>query len=678
MVTGRTKAWTATGVTVVLAGALALGGATSASAAGPGEVGWAEFTVDGTARAFSGAMTLPGDFPQATFTSTSRQATIPSGSSTWQGTGTPVGAAYDSSRGRPYLNLRPAQDSPTTVAASVTTYTFDRATPASDWSFVLGDVDADRVTVSATGADGAAVPTGALGFESTYNLCRTATGGPSPSCDAAGLRDVPTWNATTGVLTGNATAADTEGATAWFSPTVPLSTLTFTYQQRSGFPVYQTWFVTKTFTASGAVTNDGAAYPGAIVTVVDPANGEVVGTTTTVGPEGTWSVPGLLSGTPYEVDVTAPDGATDLPAVPFTLAGDDSPGLDVAFTGAVAPVDTAPLTVSVQEADGTPVADRPVSVVVPGQIDPVASGTTGADGSITFEGLDPAAEYNLVDEVTGIARGPVTTASGASITLDPTVEITTSIVNPDGSAPATGSTVDIVPVGETTPVVSVETGAGGSFTAGGLTPGEQYEVVLDEDVDSAVTITAPATSGTIAPVRIAAPATVSVEGTVVASDGTPAAGLELSLVEADATDPEPVATPTTDAAGVYRADDLVPGTTYDVVADGETIGSFTAPTADGTVPTITLAAPPVVTPVPDPEPTPDPTVTPAPVVPPADGSSGSGTGGSGRPLAYTGGEPVAPLGLGAAALTLGLALVVGSTVVRRRAAARVEGVGSRA
>ena len=667
MVDRRIRTWAAATVTVVMAGALALGGATSASAAGPGTVGWADFTVDGTARAYTGTMTLPGDFPQATFTSTSRQATIPSGSSTWQGTGTPVGAEYDSSRGRPYLNLRPAQDSPTTAAASVTTYTFDRATPASDWSFVLGDVDADQVTVSATDAAGAAVPASALGFRSTYNYCRTA-GAPSPSCDAAALRDVPSWNATTGVLTGNATAADTEGAAAWFSPTVPLSTLTFTYQQRSGFPVYQTWFVTKTFTASGAVTNDGTAYPGAVVTVVDPATGEVVGTTTTVGPDGTWSVPGLVSGTPYEVDVTTPDGATDLPARPVTVAGDDSPGLDFAFTGAVAPADTAPLTVTVVQADGTPVADRPVSIVVPGQIDPVASGTTGADGSITFEGLDPAAEYDVVDEVTGIARGPVTTASGASITLDPTVEVTTSILNPDGSAPATGSTVDIVPVGETTPVASVGTGAGGSFTAGGLTPGEQYEVILNEDVDSAVTITAPATSGTIPPVQIAAPDTVTVEGTVVNADGTPAAGLPLQVVEADAAEPEPAATPTTDAAGLYRAEALVPGTDYAVVLDGEVVGTFAAPFADGTVPTITLAAPPVVTPVPDPAPSPDPTVSPAPVVPAAGGSGtgGSGTGGSGRPLAYTGSEPGLPLGLGAAALALGLALVTGSAVVRRR------------
>jgi hypothetical protein len=41
-------------------------------------------------------------------------------------------------------------------------------------------------------------------------------------------------------------------------------------------------------------------------------------------------------------------------------------------------------------------------------------------------------------------------------------------------------------------------------------------------------------------------------------------------------------------------------------------------------------------------------------------------GGSGRPLASTGSEPGLPLGLGAAALALGLTLVTGSAVVRRR------------
>jgi hypothetical protein len=670
MVNRRIRAWAATGVTVVVASALALGGATGASAAGPGTVGWADFTVDGTARAYTGTMTLPGDFPQATFTSTSRQATIPSGSSTWQGTGTPVGTEYDSSRGRPYLNLRPTQDSPTAAAASVTTYTFDRATPASDWSFVLGDVDADQVTVSATDADGAAVPASALGFQSTYNYCRTAGG---PSCDAANLRDVPSWNATTGVLTGNAAAADTEGAAAWFSPTVPLTTLTFTYQQRAGFPVYQTWFVTKTFTASGVVTNDGAPVAGALVTVTDSDTGEVVGLPVRTDADGAYDVPGLVSGTPYEVSVETPDGADPLDALPAAVAGDDVPGLDFAFTGATAIPATAPLAVSVVEADGTtPVAEREVGLRVTGTGGLIAVATTAADGTLVFPGLDPTLSYDVVDLARGIAFGPVTTATGAVITLPATVEITTSIVEPDGTAPAEGSTVDIVPVGETTPVASVETDATGGFTAGGLVPGEQYDVVLNEDVDSAVTITAPATSGTIPPVQIAAPATVSVEGTVVNSDGTPAAGLQLQVIEADATEPEPVATPVTDAAGVYRAEGLVPGTDYGVVLDGEVVGTFTAPFADGTVPTITLAAPPVVTPVPDPEPTPDPTVTPAPVVPAAggQGTGGTGTGGSGRPLAYTGSEPGLPLGVAAAALALGLALVTGSAVTRRRAGRR--------
>jgi hypothetical protein len=52
------------------------------------------------------------------------------------------------------------------------------------------------------------------------------------------------------------------------------------------------------------------------------------------------------------------------------------------------------------------------------------------------------------------------------------------------------------------------------------------------------------------------------------------------------------------------------------------------------------------------------------------GTGGTGTGGSGRPLAYTGSEPGLPLGVAAAALALGLALVTGSAVTRRRAGRR--------
>ena len=118
--------------------------------------------------------------PEITFTSNSRQSTIISGNSTWQGPNTGPGAAYGSSRGNTYLNQRPLADA--AGQPSVTTYTFADATPVGSWSFVLGDVDADRVTVAATTQGGAAATGADLGFRHGGDLrsrrCQLVFGSP--------------------------------------------------------------------------------------------------------------------------------------------------------------------------------------------------------------------------------------------------------------------------------------------------------------------------------------------------------------------------------------------------------------------------------------------------------------------------------------------------------------------
>jgi hypothetical protein len=60
--------------------------------------------------------------------------------------------------------------------------------------------------------------------------------------------DQPTWipGVNSGLLRGNPLAVDTTGSTGWFQPTAPIKTLTIQFRQRSGFPVYQTWFVSLT------------------------------------------------------------------------------------------------------------------------------------------------------------------------------------------------------------------------------------------------------------------------------------------------------------------------------------------------------------------------------------------------------------------------------------------------
>lgn len=159
----RRRTITAGGIAVVLGAGLAVSGVTSASAETAGH--WGAFTVDGSARQYTGSVSLPG-FPETTFTSTSRQAAVVSGATTGQGPSTPPGRVYGNSRGNTYLNQRPSADRPVAESAAVTTYTFAGGTPgAGGWSFVLGDIDADQATVTATLADGSRASVAQLGYQ---------------------------------------------------------------------------------------------------------------------------------------------------------------------------------------------------------------------------------------------------------------------------------------------------------------------------------------------------------------------------------------------------------------------------------------------------------------------------------------------------------------------------------
>jgi hypothetical protein len=399
---------------VVLAAALAVvvpSGMAQAASAGA----YGTFTLAGASKAYTGTMTLPGGFPATTFTSTSRQATVVSGASTWQAASTPVGAVYGSSRGLPYLNQRPNADNPT--APAVTTYTFATPTPASDWSFVLGDIDADQATVSATDANGAVVPISGLGFQGVYNYCHRLGG---PSCDSANVDDVPSWNTTTGTLVGNTGASDTEGASGWFSPSVPLKTLTISYQQRSGLPVYQTWFATTT-SASGAVTVNGRPFGGSTVTIQNAA-GATIATTTAAG-DGSWSVPGLAPAAGYQVTVETPTGATAVAPRAFDTSGANATGLDVDFT--ITPVT---VTSTITGGDGQPAADEPIVITRDGDDAPTVTTTTDADGGFTAV-LLPQQEYTLV--VAGATDQPITfTAPAVSGPLDPLVQPAPPVTTP--------------------------------------------------------------------------------------------------------------------------------------------------------------------------------------------------------------------------------------------------------
>ena len=231
------------------AACLALVGVSASQAATTTGIG-AFTALAGAPGAFTTTMQLPGTgYPVAQVTSTSASgATLPSGATTWFGANTPPGQVFGSSRNQPYLNLRPAADNPT--SPSVTRYAFASPVPVG-WGFVLGDIDSDQVSVSATLADGSAASVAQLGFRGVFNPCNDS---PIPSgCSGPEAKDTPTWDPGTATLTGNPGATNSYGASGWFVPTVPLGSLTLTFRWRSGFPVFQTWFASVARDVSGSV-----------------------------------------------------------------------------------------------------------------------------------------------------------------------------------------------------------------------------------------------------------------------------------------------------------------------------------------------------------------------------------------------------------------------------------------
>lgn len=560
---------------IVLGAGLALGGATSASAAPASH--WGTFTLSGSSRAYTGTMTLPG-FPETTFTSNSRQSTVISGASTWQGPGTPPGAEYGTSRGSTYMNQRPNVDSPNAQGASTTTYTFATPTPGNgSWSFVLGDIDADQASISATVQGGAAATSAQLGYQSSYNSCSTvSTGGWSCPADPGGVpagQDTPTWTDTPtgGTLVGNAAANDTSGASAWFTPTVPLDSLTITYQQRSGFPVYQTWFANKTAALSGTVTLDGSPIPGATVTVTAP-RGTVY--TTTADADGTYLFPDLPQIGGYVVSVATPAGAQPVVADPATVSLVGADGVaDRAF---VSPPDTVSVIGTVTDDQGRPAADVPVTITDPTSGTVLTDTVTNGDGVYTGSALPPATDLEVAVDgcrpttiTTGAVDGPP--AQVPPVVAPVALATISGVVSLDGTGVPAGVVVDLLDASGAL-VGSTTTDAAGRY-AFAVDPGVYRvrttepaagatgDVVRPADASAGdVTVDLPFTTP-VAP----SPVVVDQPGTVTAADGTPAAGV---VVVATPTGPDAgdAVQATTATDGSFTLTGLQPTTPYSVVA----------------------------------------------------------------------------------------------------------------
>ena len=440
---------------------------------------WAAWSpVEGTPNAFRLAMAQrsPG-FPAATVSSDSRSPVqVASGASSSLGPGTPPGAKYGTSAGNPYLVLRARADTPT--GSSTTTYTFDAPTPDTGWGFVLGDIDADQVALSATDATGAAVATAEIDswFAGTFNY--------------AGRADQPTWSTTTATLAGNAAALDTDGAAGWFEPDIRLTSLTLTFTRRAGFPVYQTWFVSRARPVGGTVedvSTVGECPPGdATLRLLSPSGTALA--TTTPAADGSYSFGELATQAGYTVRLDVPAGCAVLGPTEQTVSNrgnDDDPASRADFD--VRAIVPQAISGTVRDDDGTPVAGVTVALAGPGG---PATTTTAADGGYLFDNNPVGTGYTLtIDVPAGYAAGPggvqiggITVANAPVPGQDFTVVDLPAVSGTVTGAAAGigGAQVVLTPAGGGTPSTTATTGDG-SYEVDGLPPGVYTLEVVPPD-----------------------------------------------------------------------------------------------------------------------------------------------------------------------------------------------------
>lgn len=559
-------------VTAVL-GVLLVGSAPPASAVQTGV--WGDWSpLSGAGGNYTTGFTLAGTpeiTAQATSSSRAGSVGVITGASSWLAASTPVGQKYGSSQDRPYLNLRPAADNAT--SPSITTYTFTKPTPTTNWAFVLGDIDADLLQISGVTAAGNPLTATDLGYRGGFNYCAPEYSG-KPSCTGDSA-DIPAWDPSTMVLMGNAGADDTRGSSAWFEPSVPLAELTFTFTQRSGFPVYQTWFASLTRDITGTVSAETGDGSGVSVTLTDPAGATLASTVT--GPGGSYTFAGVQASDGYNVTIQPPSGQV--------VSGQATKTANLASADAIVDFalrDYIPARVSgvVLDEDGAPIQGATVTIAG------VGTATTGSDGRYEFVGVPPG---TYQPQLTVPAGYRVTiTAPEFTIGTESQVVITNENFVVEALHTVSGTvTVAGAPKAGVTVTLS---GPSGSVSTTSLSNGT-YSFADVPDANYTLQVVPP--TGTVAVSPVSRVATVdgndltdldfafartgSIAGSV-SGDGAPLPGVTVTI-----SGPDGDVTVETKADGSYSLADLPPGTYKITVATPEGYSSSTASTRTVTI-----------------------------------------------------------------------------------------------
>lgn len=153
-----------------------------------------------------------------------------------------------------YIKIRVNRSDEGSVATA--TYTFKRPTPANKLGFAVSDIDLDRLKITAKDSSGRAVAGKDLAGD-VFNLCNVPAAGRPDECGGSRNTITPRLkNTSNGVVLTGRNDNDTEGAAAWFKPTLRIKQITFRFNgtNASGSPSFRTWFAAKVKKQTQAVT----------------------------------------------------------------------------------------------------------------------------------------------------------------------------------------------------------------------------------------------------------------------------------------------------------------------------------------------------------------------------------------------------------------------------------------
>lgn len=344
---------------------VALAGASAPAAAATPPVGSFPVWTQNSPSSFTGQLSPASGGGTVGVTTTGGGARVAeTGTASFLGAQTGFGQRFGSSRYQSYLTigLAPTPPGGSHGADSVTTVTLP--TLPVGWGFAVGDIDADMVSIDATGPGGALSATDLnpqdTGGTPLLNYCANAS--PKPSSCGAGtaFTDHPWWCATPGpapcatatlprTVVGN--GSDTQGAYDWFVPSVSVTTLTLTYQWLTGIPSFQLWIVVP---AAAAVVSGQVDLPaGAPVPTLSLDHGDgtpvldllAAPVTVPVATDGSYSF--TTEQGSYQLVVDPPEGfaTTGSKVISFTATGDTVtlPTLALAAVLAATGTDVSPL-----------------------------------------------------------------------------------------------------------------------------------------------------------------------------------------------------------------------------------------------------------------------------------------------------------------------------------------------